>query len=141
MIPNASAGVNPLNGKKNPVTLVAAVVIRNIAVQLSSRFSANSPNTTTNPEKIPIKLNTTCTKVKVVIPKIMMHLPSFWDFSMLPDAICCVALDSPADFSYYEPLTTSDKNHVRRSVSSIQFSIKLAVATSFCFWASFGPKA
>jgi len=57
MIPNASAGVNPLNGKKNPVTLVAAVVIRDTAVQLSSRFSINSPNTTTNPEKIPIKLN------------------------------------------------------------------------------------
>ena len=59
----------------SPVTLVAAVVIRNTAVQLSSRFSVNSPNTTTNPEKIPIKLNTTCTKVKVIMSKIIVHIP------------------------------------------------------------------
>jgi hypothetical protein len=31
---------------------------------------------------------------------------------------------------YYRPRMISDKNHVRRSVSSIQTSIKLVVATS-----------
>jgi len=38
----------------------------------TSQAPPSSPNTTTNPEKIPIKLNTTCTNVNVVIPKIMI---------------------------------------------------------------------
>src|SRR6266853_6378465 len=49
---------------------------RSPAVQPSSRFPKSSANTTTNPEKIPIKLSTTCTKVNVVIPKIMMPIRS-----------------------------------------------------------------
>ncbi len=72
------------NGKSNPVTLVATVLARKTAVQMSSRFAAISPNTTTNPEKILTKLNTTCTKVNVVIPKITTR--SF--FSLDPYRLC-----------------------------------------------------
>src|SRR6266850_3328265 len=75
-MPTPWDGKNLWNGKKNPVTLVSTVVTRNSAVQPSSRFPPSSPNTTTNPEKIPIKLNTTCTNVNVVIPKIMIFPPS-----------------------------------------------------------------
>src|SRR5712691_11883898 len=64
------------SGKRNAVTLVVTVLTRKSAVQPSSRFPTSSPNTTTNPEKIPIKLSTTCTKVNVVMPKIMMPVPS-----------------------------------------------------------------
>src|SRR6266700_6140195 len=49
--------------------LVAAVVMRNTAVQPSSRFALISPKTTTNPEPIPTRLNTTCTKVIMVMVK------------------------------------------------------------------------
>ena len=72
-MPTAWDGKKRSNGKRNPVTLVAIVLIRKTAVQISSRFAVSSPNTTTNPEKIPIKLNTTWTIVNVVIPKIMMR--------------------------------------------------------------------
>lgn len=51
------------NGKPNPVTLVATVVVRKSAVQPFIRFPFSSPNMTTNPEKIPTRLNTTCTTV------------------------------------------------------------------------------
>src|SRR5712671_4361207 len=34
-------------------------------------LEVRSPNITTNPAKIPSKLNKTCTKVKIVMPKIM----------------------------------------------------------------------
>src|SRR5882762_5053180 len=74
-IPTPWDGKNLWNGKRNPVTLVSTVVTRNSAVQPSSRFPPSSPSTTTNPDKIPSKLNITCTKVNGVIPKIMM-LPS-----------------------------------------------------------------
>ena len=72
-MPTPCDGKNLWNGKRNPVTLVSTVVNRNSAVQPSSRFAASSPNTTTNPERIPVKLNTTCTNVNVVIPKITRH--------------------------------------------------------------------
>ena len=75
-MPTPCDGKKRWNGKRNPVTLVATVLTRKSAVQPSSRFQASSPNTTTNPEKIPIKLSTTCTKVNVVMPKIMMPVPS-----------------------------------------------------------------
>ena len=71
-MPTPCDGKNLCNGKRNPVTLVSTVVTRNTAVQPSNRFAASSPNTATNPEKIPIKLNTTCTKVNVAIPKIIV---------------------------------------------------------------------
>jgi hypothetical protein len=74
-IPTPWDGKNLWNGKRNPVTLASTVVTRNNAVQPSSRFPPSSPSTTTNPDKIPIKLNVTCTKVNVVIPKIMMLPP------------------------------------------------------------------
>src|SRR6202051_3641186 len=80
-MPSTWEGNNLWKGKKNPVTLVSAVLVRKMAVQPSKRFEANSPNTTTKPEKIPIKLNATCAKVKVVIPKIMI--------GHLSEAICC----------------------------------------------------
>jgi hypothetical protein len=55
----------------NPVKLVATVAIRNYPVQPSSLFPEIMPNTTTKPEKIPARLNTTWKKVKVnvVMPK------------------------------------------------------------------------
>src|SRR6266568_6692188 len=71
-MPTPWDGKKRWNGKKNPVTFVSTVVTRNSAVQASRRFVASKPNTTTNPDKIPIKLNATCTKVSVVTPKIMM---------------------------------------------------------------------
>jgi hypothetical protein len=53
----------------NLVMLVAAVAIRNYPVQPSSLFPEIMPNTTTKPEKIPARLNTTWKKVNVVMPK------------------------------------------------------------------------
>ncbi len=47
--------------------------------------------------------------------------------SASPTPFLCVGL-SPAHSDWID----SDKNQVRRSVSSIQFSIRLAVATSLC---------
>jgi hypothetical protein len=49
MMPTAIAGVKPRNGKKNPVTLVDAVVARNNAVQRGKRFAASSPESTPKP--------------------------------------------------------------------------------------------
>src|ERR1700686_4271767 len=77
-IPSTWDGSKRWNGKRNPVMLVNTVLARKTAVQISNRFEANNPNTTTNPEKIPIKLNTTCTKVNVVIPKIMLAILPFY---------------------------------------------------------------
>src|SRR5882762_4727134 len=76
-MPTPCDGKNLWNGKRKPVTLVSTVVTRNSAVQPSSRFPPSRPNTATNPDKIPSKLSTTCTNVKVVIPKIMVF-PSRW---------------------------------------------------------------
>jgi hypothetical protein len=67
MMPTPGDGKKRWNGKRDPVTLVATVLARKSAVQRSSRFALSSPNTTTNPEPIPTKLSTTCTKVNVVI--------------------------------------------------------------------------
>src|SRR5580704_18841734 len=53
------------NGNMNPVTLVSTVVVKNSAVRASSSFPPNKPNTTTNPERIPIRLMSTCTRVNV----------------------------------------------------------------------------
>src|SRR5882762_10835109 len=72
MAPTTCDGNNLWNGNMNPVTLVATVVSRKSAVQPSRLFPAISPNKTTNPDKIPTRLITTWTKVKVVIPRIMM---------------------------------------------------------------------
>src|SRR5712692_4292000 len=76
-MPIACEGKNLWKGKRKPVTLVATVVARNRAVQPSSLFPVSNPYATTIPEKIPIKLNTTCTKVSVVMPKIIMPPSSF----------------------------------------------------------------
>src|SRR5713101_2580308 len=76
-MPIACEGKNLWNGKRKPVTLVNRVVARNRAVQPSSLFPVSNPYATTIPEKIPIKLNTTCTKVSVVMPKIIMPPSSF----------------------------------------------------------------
>jgi hypothetical protein len=54
----------------NPVTLVATVVARKSAFQPFQPFAVSSPNTTTNPETIPTKLNKTCMRVRMVMPKI-----------------------------------------------------------------------
>jgi hypothetical protein len=65
--------VNPAGGNKNPVTLVRIVVTRNSAVHPSTRFEPNIPHNTTIPEKIPIRLMTTCMVVNAEIdmPRIM----------------------------------------------------------------------
>ena len=64
-MPTAWAGVKPWNGKPNPVKLVATVVVRNVAVQPSSRLRASRPYITISPERMPIKLSATCTNVKI----------------------------------------------------------------------------
>src|SRR5262245_29878919 len=79
-MPTPWAGVNCLNGKKNPVTLVATVVARKSAVQPSSRFPLSSPNMTTNPEPIPNRLITTCMKVSVWRLKIIICVLSEFGF-------------------------------------------------------------
>jgi hypothetical protein len=58
------------------VTLVNTVVARKSTVQPSSLFDLNMPNRTMVPEKIPIRLKTTCTKVNEDVdrPKIMARL-------------------------------------------------------------------
>src|ERR1700686_1482072 len=71
IMPMAWDGKKRWKGNKNPVTLVATVVQINTAVQPLSGFDVNNPNMTTNPASIPSKLNKTCTKVKIVIPKII----------------------------------------------------------------------
>jgi len=55
--------------------LVKAVVARKVAVHPSRRLPVRSPNTTINPEAIPIKLINTWSKVKVavLIPRIMAY--------------------------------------------------------------------
>jgi hypothetical protein len=53
------------NGKPNPVTLVAAVVARNRAVQLLNRFALSIAYRTTNPEPMPTRLRITWKMVKV----------------------------------------------------------------------------
>src|SRR5208283_3598384 len=62
----------------NPVTLVATVVVRKIAVQPSSCLPLRSPYSTTNPEPIPARLMITCSRVnvEVVMPRIMVRLLS-----------------------------------------------------------------
>jgi hypothetical protein len=63
-------------GKRNPLTLVASVVARNSSVQAFIGFAVSSPIKTTSPDKIPIRLKSTCTAVKAVIPKTMIFSPS-----------------------------------------------------------------
>src|SRR4029077_15853176 len=75
-MPNTWDGRSPWKGKKKPVALVNIVVAKKSLVQPSSYSPVSIPNTTMNPEKIPIKLNTTCTNVSGVMPKIMMRLLS-----------------------------------------------------------------
>jgi hypothetical protein len=59
MAPTTWDGNNLWNGNMNPVTLVATVVTRKSAVQPSSFLPAISPNKTTDPDKIPVRLITT----------------------------------------------------------------------------------
>src|SRR5437868_12987783 len=70
-IPTACDGKKRWKGNKKPVALVATVVQIKAAVQPLDGLEVRSPNITTNPAKIPSKLNKTCTKVKIVMPKIM----------------------------------------------------------------------
>jgi hypothetical protein len=73
-MPNTWDGNKCSNGKKmKPVTLVATVLTKKIAVQPLSRSAASSPHqTTTNPERMPTRLITTCTNVSGDIPKIII---------------------------------------------------------------------
>src|SRR5215467_1921510 len=60
-------------GKRNPVTLVSAVVKRKSAVVTGSLFEANIPPTTINPLPIATRVIMTCKIVKAPtdIPRIM----------------------------------------------------------------------
>src|SRR6266550_724022 len=71
MIPVPNAGVKPWIGKKNPVTVVAAVVTRKSFVHRSKRRAVSIPHSTTNPEKIPTRLIATCRSVYAV--RITIH--------------------------------------------------------------------
>src|ERR1039457_5546534 len=75
-MPRMIPGVTPWNGKKNPVTEVATVVARKSIVQPHIRFEVNSPQRTTRPDRIPIRLMTTCTMVNVSMTGIIT--PRFW---------------------------------------------------------------
>jgi hypothetical protein len=56
MMPTPVDGMKWWTGKKKPVTLVKTVVVRNQAVQLSSRLFVSKPKVTTIPVTIPIRL-------------------------------------------------------------------------------------
>src|SRR5262245_23098364 len=71
-MPVPIAGVNPRNGKRNPVTLVAIVVARKTSVHRSSGFDRTIPKTATNPDRIPIRLIRTWKAVKSSRP-VMRH--------------------------------------------------------------------
>ena len=58
-MPTACEGKNLWNGNRNPVTLVSTVVARKSAVQPLLRFAVRNPAKTTNPDRIPTKLNAT----------------------------------------------------------------------------------
>ena len=58
----------------NPVTLVGTVLARKSAVQPSSHCEAISPHMTSNHDQIPTKLNITCTRVNVVVPKLPIRV-------------------------------------------------------------------
>jgi hypothetical protein len=63
-IPTPNAGVNPWMGKRNPVTLVSAVVKRNSAVVTGKLSEANIPPTTISPLPIATRVMVTCKIVK-----------------------------------------------------------------------------
>jgi hypothetical protein len=65
------------NGNKKPVALVRIVVSRKRAVRPGILFESKSPNKTTSPETIPMRLIATCRIVKAdeLIPKTMIHSP------------------------------------------------------------------
>ena len=59
MIPTTCDGKSRVVGKANPVTLVATVVTRKSVFQPPCRRPPSSPNRTTSPAPIPIRLSTT----------------------------------------------------------------------------------
>src|ERR1700722_1368918 len=73
--PTPSPGVKPWKGKPKPVRLVASVVTKKMGTQLSIGFAVSSPYKTTKPDSKPIRLNTTCTNVNAVIPRIILRPP------------------------------------------------------------------
>src|SRR5262249_11898450 len=72
-IPTPKAGVKPWMGKRNPVKLVSAVVMRKSAVVAGNLFEANIPPTTISPLPIATRVIMTCEIVKAPtdIPRIM----------------------------------------------------------------------
>src|SRR6516162_10455441 len=76
-MPTMCEGSNFSNGNRKPVTLVSIVVSRKSAVMPGSRCEPKSPNRTTKPETIPIRLMMTCTIVKAdrLIPRTMTRSP------------------------------------------------------------------
>jgi hypothetical protein len=74
-MPTPRAGVNPWKGKKNPVALVATVVTRKSSVHPLIPFAVISPNKTTSPDTMPMRLKRTCIAVKVLIPSTIVAAP------------------------------------------------------------------
>src|SRR5262249_14302954 len=71
-MPTPNAGVKPWMGKRNPVTLVSAVVKRNNAVVIGNLCEANIPHTTISQLQIATIVKMTCKLVKAptYIPRI-----------------------------------------------------------------------
>ena len=105
------------------------MVARKTAVKPCS-FPVSSPNMTINPEPIPIRPINKCKKVYVAVamPKIMIR------FLSIPE-VACVLYDSLIEKSgsCFRVAYDLTEKHVRRSVWSIQFAIKLAVANALCW--------
>src|SRR5579859_1073458 len=93
------------NGNRNPVALVSIVVTRNSAVQPGTILEPRSPDKTTRPETMPIRLMMTCSMVKAdrLIPKITTRSP-FLDWTK--------CYDGP-----YENATDADRVAGDRSIS------------------------
>ena len=62
-MPRTYDGLNPVNGNKKPVTLVATVVVRKILFHPANHLDVSSPYNTTKPAAMPISLRTTWNEV------------------------------------------------------------------------------
>src|ERR1700687_730063 len=77
-------GNNLWKGNRNPVTLVAAVVMRNVAVQPLDCFADRSAKTTTKPARIPTRLNATWNRVNTARPVLMRCLLNWNLLALIP---------------------------------------------------------
>src|ERR1700675_4611080 len=85
-MPRMWEGNNLWKGNRNPVTLVAAVVMRNVAVQPLDCFADSSAKTTTKPARIPTRLNATWKRVNTARPELMGCLLNWNLLASIPPA-------------------------------------------------------